>query len=180
MGEDTSQIRREIEATRARMEDTVEAIGYKADVPSRVRETVSARIASVKGTIDDVVGGTAAAVAGKAQDLSDATTSVTSSAASSTKGALSVAVENPLGLALGALAVGFLGGLLLPISDVERQRIGPVGEQVANRAQVAVSEAVEAGKTVLSEAIAGAAESAQKRGAEILQQAVAPTDAAGG
>ena len=34
MGKDSSEIRREIEETRARMGDTVEALSYKADVPT--------------------------------------------------------------------------------------------------------------------------------------------------
>ena len=41
MGQDTGQIREEIEETRARMGDTVEALGYKADVPSRVTTNAS-------------------------------------------------------------------------------------------------------------------------------------------
>jgi hypothetical protein len=41
MGETPDNIRDEIEDTRARMGDTVEAIGYKADVPNRMKESVS-------------------------------------------------------------------------------------------------------------------------------------------
>ena len=37
MGEDPSDIREEIEATRAHMGDTVDALGYKADVKSRAQ-----------------------------------------------------------------------------------------------------------------------------------------------
>ncbi len=36
MGKDSSEIRREIEETRARMGDTVEALSYKADVPAQI------------------------------------------------------------------------------------------------------------------------------------------------
>jgi uncharacterized protein DUF3618 len=41
MGEDPGEIREEIEDTRARMGDTVEAIGYKTDVKSRAADKVS-------------------------------------------------------------------------------------------------------------------------------------------
>jgi hypothetical protein len=168
MGQDANQIRREIEETRSRMGDTVEAIGYKADVPSRVRDNVNERIASVKGTIGDAVSGTKDAVFGTTRERAG-------DASESTKRAVSVAMENPLGLALGALALGFLGGLLLPVSDLERERIGPVREQIADRAQAAVAEAVDAGKSVLQETLATASESAQKHGAEVAQHAVAGT-----
>jgi hypothetical protein len=182
MGQDTTQIRREIEETRSRMGDTVEAIGYKADVPSRVRDNLNERIASVKGSIGDAVGGTKDAVFGKAHDLSDAASGTLSDArdragdaGASGKRAVSLAMENPLGLALGALAVGFLGGLMLPVSDVERERIGPLREDIKGRAQAAVSEAVDAGRAMLDETIASVTESAQKHGAEIAQHAVAGT-----
>ena len=51
MGQDTGQIRQDIEETRGRMGDTVEALGHKADVPGRAREAVSDRVESVKSKI---------------------------------------------------------------------------------------------------------------------------------
>ena len=51
MGQDPDAIRREIEQTRERMGETVEALGYKADVPSRAKEAVSGRVDSVKSKI---------------------------------------------------------------------------------------------------------------------------------
>jgi hypothetical protein len=41
MGQDPDQIRQDIEDTRAEMSETVEAVGYKADVPSRAKDKVS-------------------------------------------------------------------------------------------------------------------------------------------
>lgn len=43
MGEDPAAIRQEIEQTRERMGDTVDALGYKADVPPGPRRTSAAR-----------------------------------------------------------------------------------------------------------------------------------------
>ena len=40
MGEDPDRIRREIEATRNEMGDTVDALTYKADVKSRAKESL--------------------------------------------------------------------------------------------------------------------------------------------
>jgi hypothetical protein len=43
MGKDPDAIREELAQTRAEMTETVGAIGYKADVPSRAREDVATR-----------------------------------------------------------------------------------------------------------------------------------------
>ena len=51
MGQDPSQIRNEIDETRARMGDTAEALGHKADVPGRAKEAISGRVESVKSTL---------------------------------------------------------------------------------------------------------------------------------
>ena len=48
MGQDPEAIRREIEQTRDRMGDTVEAIGYKADVPARTKDKVTGTFSDVK------------------------------------------------------------------------------------------------------------------------------------
>ncbi len=193
MGQETSQIKSEIEATRNRMSDTVDAIAYKADVPARVRDDVNGRIESVKETVGNVLAGSkkkagdsVAAVGERASDVSNAAANALdesrsriSDAAGSTRQAVSMAVENPLGLALGALALGLLGGLLVPTSDLERRRIGPLHDEIAERAQVAVDEVVQAGKSVLSETIAAATESAQQHGKEVAQHVASASGPAG-
>lgn len=162
------------------MGETVEAIGYKADVPARVRDNVNDRIESVKGQIGDALDGARKTVRGKAQAASEsATTSLgdlhdrASGGVESTRRAASVALENPLGLALGGLAVGLLAGLLIPISDIEREKLGPIRDDVAGRAQTAVAEAVEAGKTIIADAAGTAVQSAKEKGAAIAQHATA-------
>jgi len=179
------------------MGETVEAIGYKADVPSRVRENISERIDTVKGTVSDVVSSGKEAIMGRARDVSDKLSSTSDRAqqglsdavsstgdkAQSAREAVSMVAENPLGLALGALAAGFLAGLLLPMSNAEREKIGPVRDELANRAQTAVSEAVDAGKSIVQDTIAAATtaaqQSAQQHGSEIVQHATAGTSPEG-
>ena len=57
MGETSDYIREDIEQTRERMGETVEAIGYKADVKSRVRENVAEKkdavVSRVSGAVPD-------------------------------------------------------------------------------------------------------------------------------
>jgi Protein of unknown function (DUF3618) len=199
MGKDSNEIRREIETTRARMGDTVEALGYKADVPSRVKDAVSERVESVKGTIGDAVAGVKDAVGGVTgkvgNALGSATSGVTSTLSTATErvGAVTddlpsgadlknaarrgvgIAAENPLGLALGALAVGFLAGLLAPVTRIERETVGPIRDDLLEKAQSVGSGVIEHGKQVLQEtaqaAVATVQQSAQSHAEDVLSEA---------
>ena len=66
--------------------------------------------------------------------------------------AAGVAKENPLGLAIGATAVGFVAGLLIPSTRVEDDKIGPMADQVKDKAKETGQEALERGKHVAQEA----------------------------
>jgi hypothetical protein len=48
MGEDTREVRNEVEEARARLGDTVEALAYKVNAPRRFRDTVTAKVERVK------------------------------------------------------------------------------------------------------------------------------------
>jgi ElaB/YqjD/DUF883 family membrane-anchored ribosome-binding protein len=143
MGQDTGQIRQEIEETRGRMGETVEALGYKADVPGRAKEAVSGRVESVKEKIS-----------GATPDSGEV-----KQGARRAKG---MAQENPLGLAIGALAVGFVGGLLIPSTRVEDEKIGPMAEQVKDKAKETGQEAMERGKEAARQAADTAKETMQQ------------------
>jgi gas vesicle protein len=147
MGQDTGQIRQDIEETRGRMGETVEALGYKADVPGRAKEAVSGRVDSVKSKIS-----------GATPDSGDV-----KQGAHRAKG---MAQENPLGLALGAVAVGFVGGLLIPSTRVEDEKIGPMADQVKEKAKETGQEAMDRGKEVARQAADSAKETAQEAGRE--------------
>ena len=143
MGQDTGQIRQEIEETRGRMGETVEALGYKADVPGRAKEAVSGRVDSMKAKISGATPDGAQVKQG----------------ARRTKG---MAQENPLGLAIGALAVGFVGGLLIPSTRVEDEKIGPMADQVKEKAKETGQEAMDRGKEAARQAADTAKEAVQQ------------------
>src|SRR3954451_16096947 len=105
MGETPDDIRNEIDETRTRMGDTVEAIGYKADVKSRVKESVAEKKDSLVGSLS----GGRDAVVGKADSLVSRIGGVVPDGEQVKEGAAKVGVsnENPLGLALAGAAVGF-------------------------------------------------------------------------
>jgi hypothetical protein len=145
MGQDPGQIREDIERTREQMSDTVGAIGYKADVPSRTKEKVTEKKDAV---ISKVTGGTPDADEVK-------------HGARQAKG---IAQENPLGLAIGGAAVGFLVGLALPSTPVEDEKLGPMADDVKAKAQETGREALERGKQVAQDAAEAAKETAQESG----------------
>lgn len=148
--QDPQAIRREIEDTRSRMGDTVEALAYKTDVKARTRDAVSDRVDTIRGKIGDAMSSARSAVG-------TATASAQQSAASATDAMRqSVIVRNPLGIAIGSLAVGFLIGLALPVTEIERERVGPIGEQMTDSAKSAAASALEHGKAAVTQAIGDA------------------------
>ena len=142
MGEDPNAIRADIERTREEMGDTVDAIGYRADVKTRAKEKLS------RATPD------------RAQVRRMAST----------------AQENPLGLAAGGVAAGFLLGLLVPSSRVEDEKLGPIADQVKDQVKETGQEALDRGKDVAQQA----AETAKEAGREHAQQLGASPEARAG
>lgn len=152
MGEDPSTIRQDIEQTRAEMGDTVEALGYKTDVKTRAKNAISDKVGSAKQK-----------VTGATPDSGDV-----KQGARRAKG---IAEENPLGLAIGAAAVGFVAGLLVPTTQVEDEKIGPIADQVKEKAKETGQEALERGKDVAQQAAETAREAGQEQAEELRESA---------
>jgi hypothetical protein len=180
MGQDPDEIRQDIEQTRAEMSETVEAVGYKADVPSRAKEAVSEKVDNVRSKVSDTatrakeaVVGTASragdTVSGTASRVGDATPS-RGEVKQQTRRVAGLAKENPLGLAIGAAAVGFLAGLAVPSTRVEDERLGPVADQVKDRVKETGQEALDRGKQVAQEVASTAADTARQRTQEQGQE----------
>ena len=151
MGQEADEIRREIEATRADMSETVGAIGYKTDVKARTRDKVT-------DTKDSIV----SKISGATPD--------TGEAKHKAKRAVGIAQENPVGLALGSVAVGFLAGMLIPSTEIEDEKVGPLADQVKDRARETGQDALDRGKEVAQEAAQSAKETAQESGQEHAQE----------
>jgi hypothetical protein len=158
MGQDPSEIREEIEDTRARMGDTVEAIGYKTDVKTRARERVAGTVDAVKAKVGGAGSRVNEATAG-GQDVKQ-----------SAREAAGVAQENPIGLALGSIAVGFVAGMLTPSTRIEDEKLGDVSDQVKAKIKETAQEAGEHGKQVAQEAAASAKETAQESGRQHAEE----------
>ncbi|HLX26675.1 MAG TPA: DUF3618 domain-containing protein [Candidatus Cybelea sp.] len=155
MSQDPEAIRRDIEDTQTRMGETVEALAYKTDVPARTRDAVNDRIDTIKGAVTGVAANVRASAANAASSAANAIPS-REDAAESLRAMNSLASRNPLGIAIGSVAVGFLVGLCLPVSDIERDRVGQLGEQMTDQAKAAASNAIEQGKAAVTQAIGDA------------------------
>jgi Protein of unknown function (DUF3618) len=141
MGQEPSEIRQDIEQTRERMGETVEALGHKTDVRGRAKEAISHRMDTVKAKVS----GAGSSISGVAPDTGDVKEGA--------RKAAGLAQENPLGLALGAMAVGFVGGLIVPSTRVEDEKLGPMADQVKVTARDAGQEAVERGTGAAADVI---------------------------
>jgi len=188
MGQDPEVIRREIDETRERMGDTVDALGYKTDVKERTKDYVSDKRNAVTGGASTLIS--------KVTDAADSVVSRmpgmgTSSSSTSSSGGTGVvdqtkqvaqrgkgmAHENPLGVGFVGVAAGFVIGLMLPSTKAESERMGPLSDEVKQRAVETGQQALEHGKQLASEVKEQATDAAQEMaqsmkesGAEHAQQ----------
>jgi hypothetical protein len=84
--------------------------------------------------------------------------------------AASVAQQNPLGLAIGAAAIGFLAGMLVRATRFEDAAVGEVSDQVKDAIKDTGQQALEHGKQVAQDAAQAAAETARESGQQHADQ----------
>jgi hypothetical protein len=157
VGETSDDIREDIEETRARMGDTVEAIGYKADVKSRAKDAIVEKK-------DAVVGGVSSA----ASRVTDAVPDGDQVKSGARK--VGISRQNPLGLAVVGAAAGFIVGTLLPSTWTEDEKLGDMSDQVGEKAREAGQEAIDRTKDVAREAVDSAKQTVEERRSDEAQQ----------
>jgi hypothetical protein len=86
--------------------------------PGRVKGAVPEK----KDAAVEKITGAKDAIAGGASSAADAT----GGAAAQARRGAGIAQESPLGLAIRAVAAGFVVGMLIPSTRVENERLGPV------------------------------------------------------
>lgn len=155
MGKDPEAIQREIEDTRERMGDRVDAIAYKADVPSRVGDRVS-------GARDAVAEKVGLARSGAAERLPD-----TGEVRERSRHVAATLRDNPLALLAGAAAAGLLVGMLLPSTRFEDERLGETADELKRQATETGREAVHRGGQVAEDAAQAAKESGRQHAGEL-------------
>jgi len=154
MAQTSDRLKSEIEQTRDQLSETADALAYKADVPTRTKDWI--------GEKRDAVVSTVSGVTSKAGESTPDGAEVSQSMNRMKR----LAERNPVGLAIGGAAVGFIAGLLAPSTRMEDERIGPMADDVKATAADAGREAFERGKDVVQEAGATAVETVKERGRE--------------
>jgi Protein of unknown function (DUF3618) len=159
MGQDPSSIRAQIEETRMRVGDEVDALSYKTDVPARLGDYVDEKKRAVTGMVSGVT---------------DAITDVTSTVLPSGErvGRLrDTAERNPLGLAIGGAAIGFVAGLVLPSTRIENEKLGDMSDRVMDAVKETADEAVESGRQIAQDAVESAMEQGQELASSLQDRA---------
>jgi ElaB/YqjD/DUF883 family membrane-anchored ribosome-binding protein len=147
------------------MSETVDALGHKADVKTRAKENLQGKRESAKESIV----GMKDKVVGAGDSVSDRTPD-SEQMKHTARRAKSVAQENPIGLAVGSLAVGFIAGMLLPSTRMEDEKMGELSDTVVEKARETGQEALEHGKQVAQDVAQSAQETVKDSGQQHGQQ----------
>jgi hypothetical protein len=173
MAEEPDEIRDQIDETRERMTDTVEALAYKADVKTRAKERIVDTGQRIAGAADHAVSSVRGRVSSAGGGMSEGVDRMTGMAAtqadhlkSGVRQGAGIAKENPLGLAVGAAAAGFLIGMALPPTRMEDEKLGEQADAVKRAAGEMGHEALDRGKAVAQEATKAGVEAATTAGRE--------------
>lgn len=150
MDQDRDQIR-QVEDARERVAQDVRSVAENANIVERTKE-------NVQGKVDDAKSMVGERVRDARHKLEAARDSVQSSMQSTVDNMRINAgnlnpMENPLGMMIAGLAIGFLIGLALPMTRFESERLRPVADDVKDRMRQARGEVVRRGTEVIKETI---------------------------
>lgn len=154
MDQERSEVR-EVEQARARVASDVRNVAENANVVDRAKENVQGRIDDVKDKIGDRVSDVRDRLVDARDTLSENIGNV-----DLTKIRNVNPMENPVAMLIGGLAIGFMIGMLLPVTRFESERIGPITDDMKDRVRQAGSEVVRRGGEVIKETIEAGREAA--------------------
>lgn len=120
----------EIMDARERVTEDVRDVAYNANVVDRAKEAAQSKMDNAREALDE-----ARHAVGEAGMRVRHT------------------VENPMTMLLAGMAMGFLIGMLLPVSRFESERIRPLTEDMKDRARAAGGEMIRRGTEVIKESI---------------------------
>jgi hypothetical protein len=137
MDQERSEVR-QVEDARERVAQDVRSMAENANVVDRAKETAQNRLQDVRDRMEMARG----QMQRMAQNMRLNPT------------------ENPLGMLFAGLAVGFLVGLMLPVTRFESERIGPMTEGMKDRARELGSQVARRGSEVIKDTIEATKEAA--------------------
>jgi ElaB/YqjD/DUF883 family membrane-anchored ribosome-binding protein len=153
MDQDRDQLR-QVEDARERVAQDVRSVAENANVVERTKETVQDKVDDAKSMVSDRVRDAREKLETARDTMQESVQNMTSSLGNLNP------MENPIGMLLAGLAVGFLIGLALPVTRFEAERIGPITDDVKDRMRRARSEVMRRGGDVIKETIEASREAA--------------------
>ena len=147
MVEKSEVIRHDIERTRAELDNTLDALGYKVNVPARAKGWFGRKTEAVASVGRKGVSNVSAATDSMISRVSGGAPS-TGNIERSASTVKYAAERNPLALTLSGAAVGFVAGLFAPSTQIENEKLGPLADDIKSQAVDAGQEALEHGKQV--------------------------------
>jgi ElaB/YqjD/DUF883 family membrane-anchored ribosome-binding protein len=144
----------------------VASAGAAAD---RLTASVEAAITATTQTTGKELGAMTDSASTHMSNVTSAASQTAKQATDVAKQGVGMVRENPLGLAVGAAAAGFLIGALLPSTKMEDDKLGQASDQVKQAATEMGHEALERGKTVAQEATTAALDAAKSTGQEQVE-----------
>ena len=170
MGEDPKVVEEQIARTRERMSERTDALAYKADVKSRAQDAIAGKRDAIRDRVQGALGGAKDMTQGALGGTKDMAPDGDQVRARARQGAGFVR-ENPIGLALGAAAVGALIGLVLPRTAIEDERIGDTADTLRSKIAETAQDAAGRGRQVAQDALETAKESGRQQATELGQGA---------
>ena len=153
MDQERDQIR-EVEDARRRVADDVRSVAENANVVERAKE-------SAQNKMDDMKSGVGERVQQAREKLADARDQMQRMAQERARNMSSMnPSDNPIGMLIAGLAVGFLIGLALPVTRFESERLGPITQDMKDKARQAGNEVVRRGGEVIKETISATRDAA--------------------
>ena len=178
MSNDTSEIRAQIEQTRASLSDNVDALAYEAN-PAHMAERKVAQVKASGSRMLDRIMGSADdlrdAAADKVHGLADGAAGVGDSIASAPNAARRTTQGNPLAAGAVAFGIGLLVAAAFPPSEKEQE----LAREIKDKAQPLTDQITAAGKEV-ADNLAGPAKDAVESLKESATEAVQAVQGEGG
>lgn len=115
--------------------------------------TVNAQLDQTRERIAGDTQGIRSKIVGRTQNALHGVSGSISHSVKQPKQSMGRLVSNPIGMAIGAMAVGWLAGTLAPSSRLEKEKLGEASGQVKQSAEQLGREAIEKGRELASETI---------------------------
>ncbi len=144
---------RQVEEARQRVADDLRSVTDSANVVQRAKDAANDKIEGAKGTVQDRLSDVKTTLQGSVETARGVVRDRMQQAGEAARNVNVNPTENPIGMLIAGLAVGFLVGLALPVTRFESERIGPIAQDMKGRVRDARDEAVRRGGEAIKDTI---------------------------